>query len=138
MNKVKILIAEDNDDERPFIKKGLIATGLFDVIALVENGQQLVDYFDGKNTRPDVILSDINMPLKTGIEALTELKQNPIVSDTLFVMYSTCVLESTQNTCKLLGANLYVTKPLSFLDYDTFGRNLHNQLKSHFPVQIPG
>jgi len=48
----------------------------FEVIKILNNGQELVDYFSNNERKPDIVLMDIQMPVLNGIEATKWLKQN--------------------------------------------------------------
>ncbi len=48
----------------------------YEVIKVLKNGQELVDYFNANNKRPDVLLLDIRMPVKDGIATMLWLKEN--------------------------------------------------------------
>ncbi len=71
----RVMIAEDEQIEREMLAQ-IIAEHFpsVDQIIPAENGQQAVDLF--AQYQPDLILMDINMPLKSGMEALREIRQN--------------------------------------------------------------
>ena len=70
----RVLIAEDEQIEREMLMQIVSAHfPTIDQIIPAENGQQAVDLFD--QYQPDLILMDINMPLKSGMEALREIRQ---------------------------------------------------------------
>jgi DNA-binding NarL/FixJ family response regulator len=72
--KIKVMVA----DNHSLVREGLIHLleydGNFDVIAEASNGTECLEKL--KECKPDVLLLDINMPGKTGIEVLEELKKN--------------------------------------------------------------
>lgn len=47
----------------------------YEVIKVLKNGQELVDYFNSNNKRPDIILLDIRMPIMDGIATMSWLKE---------------------------------------------------------------
>lgn len=76
MEKIDIIIV---DDHLLFSKalNGLIsAFEAYNVLAVLVNGKELVNYFSGENKHPDIILMDIQMPIMNGIEATRWLKGN--------------------------------------------------------------
>lgn len=81
-----ILIAEDNEVNQLIIRRMLENTHC--VITMVENGQQAIDNF--VETKPDLILMDIQMPVLDGLEACKKIreqnKQIPIIALTANVM----------------------------------------------------
>ena len=48
----------------------------YEVIKVLKNGQELVDYFNANNKRPDILLLDIRMPVMDGISTMMWLKEN--------------------------------------------------------------
>ncbi|HWJ90446.1 MAG TPA: hypothetical protein VNR87_05005, partial [Flavisolibacter sp.] len=62
MKKYKIIIVENDEDERFFMKEGFDASGMFEIIAQMINGDALLEWLEeNPGTLPDVILSDLNM-----------------------------------------------------------------------------
>ena len=70
MSRARVLIADDH----PFVLEGLVKLlhDKFDVVAAVSDGELLVDA--ASRLRPDVIVTDISMPLLNGMEAFGRLK----------------------------------------------------------------
>lgn len=48
----------------------------FEVIAVLKNGLELVEYFKANKKRPNIVLLDIRMPVMNGIETMTWLQEN--------------------------------------------------------------
>ncbi len=124
----KIIIAEDDRAEQEFIRQGFEKSGRFDIVSIEPNGHKLIGTLENleKDALPDVILSDINMPLMTGLEALVRVKKNPELSKIPFILFSTSKEESTAKTCYSLGADNFLVKPANFNDYENFARQLDN------------
>jgi len=68
--KPRTIIADDEPHIRTLMKVVLESMG-FEIIAQAANGQEAVDLF--LKLKPDILLMDINMPIKTGLEALKEI-----------------------------------------------------------------
>ena len=121
MQKLFILIAEDDSDDRFLLQTAFKEKGYNDRVEFVENGVELIDYLgnirDRKNdhdTYPYFILLDLNMPKKDGREVLKEIKQHPIFKKIPIIVFTTTKNESEIKRCYELGANTYVVKPVSF------------------------
>jgi two-component system response regulator DegU len=72
MNKIRILICDDH----ALIRAGLISTlsnqpGIF-IVGEAENGTEMITQYE--KLKPDLVISDIEMPDMTGIQALKQLK----------------------------------------------------------------
>lgn len=115
---VKIILAEDDQDDQELFMEALDATKVPSEVITVENGEELVNTLkDPAEPKPDIVFIDINMPVKGGKEALAEIKSDQELKDIPAVMLSTSnhpkEIEETFNK----GANLYVQKPSSFTGF---------------------
>jgi DNA-binding NarL/FixJ family response regulator len=110
MNKIKIVIADDHRLIRDGIKAMLTRNENFELTGEAESGEQLFELL--KITIPDVILIDITMPGRNGIEIFTELKKiNPNLKFILLTMH-----EEPEYVIKAVkgGANGYLLKNLEY------------------------
>ena len=119
MQKLFILIAEDDSDDRFLLQAAFDENGFKDKLYFVENGVEVLEYLqkqlqDGVNSFPRFILLDLNMPKKDGREVLKDLKQHPELKKIPVVIFSTTNNEQEMRRCYELGANSYITKPNSF------------------------
>lgn len=71
-DKIKIMIADDHNLLREGLKQLLEFDGSMEIIAEASDGIECLEILN--NVNPDILLLDINMPLKNGIEVLEELK----------------------------------------------------------------
>jgi len=115
---VKIILAEDDQDDQELFMEALSATNIPSEVTTVENGEELVNTLkDPAEPNPDIVFIDINMPVKGGKEALEEIKSDQKLKDIPAVMLSTsnhpADIEETFNK----GANLYIQKPSSFTGF---------------------
>lgn len=101
----RVLIADDEKDSRALLK--LMITNMnWQVVAEAANGQEAVDLY--LQHRPDLLLLDINMPDKTGEEALEEiLNQDP--NATVIMLTSVADMQTVEK-CIDLGASNYIRK----------------------------
>lgn len=63
---------------------------------------------------PDLILLDLNLPGKSGLEILSDLKRSPAFCTIPVVMFTTSATESDRTHALERGAQAYITKPSSF------------------------
>lgn len=72
--RTRVLLADDHGDNAALLR--MLLQTEFEVVAIVEDGQALVQAAEALS--PDVIVTDIAMPILDGIEASTEiLRRNP-------------------------------------------------------------
>lgn len=119
---VHILMADDDPDDRMMADQAFRQYRLRNGVVFVEDGQELMDYLHhlGKYADadqfplPDLILLDLNMPRKDGREALTEIKTDPTLRRIPVVILTTSQAEEDILRSYDLGANAYITKPVTF------------------------
>jgi CheY-like chemotaxis protein len=128
MKTLRIIIAEDDEDEILFIKKGFLSTGLFEIVSIAKNGEVLIDAVMNLEILPDVILSDLNMPKKSGYEILQELKKNQDFSGIPIIIMSTSSTPSNIDRCNKLGAHSYLVKPETFNEYPQFAKIIYEKI----------
>ncbi|MBV9469410.1 MAG: response regulator [Abitibacteriaceae bacterium] len=117
-----ILVAEDRNSEYRLLELAFAEGYPQITLQRVHNGVELMAYLSqcGASTaiqqvsRPDMILLDVNMPSKNGLEALAEIKANPHWRGIPVIMMTTCSRPSTVQEAYDLGASAYIVKPLSF------------------------
>jgi two-component system, OmpR family, alkaline phosphatase synthesis response regulator PhoP len=105
----KVLIADDEPDILEIIKYNLSAEG-YDVIT-AKDGSEAID--KAKLYRPDLIILDIMMPRKTGVEVCAYLRSLPEFQDTLIIFLTALSDESAHIKGFETGADDYVNKPIS-------------------------
>ncbi|WP_281632349.1 response regulator [Flavobacterium luteolum] len=110
-----IVIAEDDMDDADVITETFTNNPNFSKVSLVANGEELLNYLkNGSNENPDVILTDINMPIIDGIEALQEILSNDELKKIPCFVYSTSINPSYKEKCDDMGVKAYLIKPYSF------------------------
>lgn len=120
--RIRIVLADDNPGLRAEVQRNLDSE--FEVVATVANGRELLEVFD--RLKPDVVVTDISMPLVDGFEAAVELRlrgKPPVVFFT--VHEDSAFFEEA----KALGALGYVLKrsPPSVL-----ARAIRSAYEGHF------
>jgi DNA-binding NarL/FixJ family response regulator len=130
MKKYKIVIVENDEDERTFMKKGFNETPYFEILAQVHNGDHLFKWLnENGNNLPDIILSDLNMPGKNGMDIISEIKEQKNIAHIPVVITSTSSTPSIIQKCLAEGAAGYIVKPEVFIDYAPFANNLHELIE---------
>ena len=67
-----------------------------------------------KEILPDVIFLDLNMPVMSGIEFLTEIKQKDIIKNIPIIIFSTSQLDEIKRQARNHGAHDFISKPSDF------------------------
>ena len=108
LNKPIVLVVEDEGDIRDYIAEALMSS--YDVL-VAENGEQGCQ--TAFTSIPDVIISDIMMPIKDGIELCKEIKNNIATSHIPVILLTAKDTLQDKTEGYDAGADSYVTKPFS-------------------------
>jgi CheY-like chemotaxis protein len=119
---IVILLADDDEEDRMLAADALEASRVVNDLRFVEDGEELLDYLyhrgsyaaQGSSPTPGLILLDLNMPRKDGREALREIKADPELRRIPVVVLTTSKAEEDIYRTYDLGANSFITKPVSF------------------------
>jgi CheY-like chemotaxis protein len=117
----KILLVEDNTDIRENVTE-MLELAEYTVIT-AENGK--IGFELAKSATPDLILSDIKMPVMNGYEFFEALKKNDTTKNIPFVFMTSSVEEKDVLAALKNGADGYVRKPFDEND-------LFNVLRKYF------
>lgn len=104
----KILIVDDEPDIVEFISYNLKSKGY--LIATAKDGIEAIR--KAKDFRPDLILLDIMMPNKDGIETMKELRRMPEFDNTAVIFLTALSDEKYEIEGLKLGADDYIAKPI--------------------------
>ncbi len=123
-HNIEILIAEDDDGHALLIKKNLKRAGVMNKTIRFKDGQETLDFLfkNKKDLTPNsnvsyVLLLDINMPKKNGVDVLRQIKKDEKLQKLPIIMLTTTDNPVEIDECYRLGCNNYIAKPV---DYDKF------------------
>lgn len=112
---IRVLLADDDEDDRLLFLDAFKEIKLKTVVQVFNDGVILMDYLkQSENLIPDVLFLDLNMPRKTGMECLMEIKKIENLKDIAIVIYSTSASDEDIETTFVNGANVYIRKPNDF------------------------
>ena len=110
-----IMLADDDEDDRLFFKEAFEEVKINYRISAFNDGEQLMEHLYGtSNPLPDIIFLDLNMPRKSGIECLKEIRANERLKKISVAIYSTSSSEQDIEDTFVSGANVYIKKPNDF------------------------
>jgi CheY-like chemotaxis protein len=129
-----MLIAEDNPDDIFLLKRAFAKAGLPITPRFFQNGQEALDYLEGKSPfhdrsvypLPRLLLLDIKMPGKSGLEVLRDIRNTEPLKRLVAVMFSSSAEVRDVDRAYDLGANAYVVKPGDCDDLVPILRRLHD------------
>ena len=130
MNKLKILIAENDEDEQDFLREGFEMDDHFEISAIVSNAKELYQTLqETVGNLPDLILTDLHMAGQTGFDVLRFINSDSRYSSIPVIVYSGSLLDSIVTKCLELGASEVVLKPSSLDGYQKFPQQLYQHMQ---------
>lgn len=109
--KQTILLADDDEDDRMFFSMAVQEISMELKLLTFVDGDELMQYLNGEPDEPQMIFLDINMPKKSGLECLEEIRNSSRWKDVPVAMYTTSGSEQEITRAKQLGAQFYIIKP---------------------------
>lgn len=122
MKTAHILLVEDNPGDILLTTEALQERKLINKVSVVKNGVDALRFlfkqspYEGAET-PDLVLLDINLPLKNGLEVLLEIKKDDATKKIPVIMLSTSSDLKDINLSYERHANCFITKPLDINDF---------------------
>ena len=121
-NAIRILIADDDADDRMLIADAFEEASLSNPVDFVEDGVELLDYLNrrgkyvdrAKEEMPGIILLDLNMPRMDGRTALKEIRADAELRKIPIIVLTTSKSEEDILKTYDLGVNSFITKPVTF------------------------
>lgn len=114
-----MLLVEDNDDDVLLMKLALKHAGIQNPLYIVEDGQQAIDYLASqmkltdreRNPMPGAVFLDLKLPVRSGYEVLTWIRQQERLAETAVVILTSSNREDDLRSTDQQGADSYVIKP---------------------------
>jgi len=119
LKEVHILLVEDNPADIRLTQEALEESKLFCKLSTVYDGEAAMEFLrrEGQfknETRPDLIILDLNLPKKDGREVLREIKKDENLKSIPVVILTMSKSDEDTMMAYNLYANCYITKPLDF------------------------
>lgn len=112
---MKIVLVDDDEDDRMFFSDALQEVDIHTELKEFENGKEFLSYLEEEgNPSPHLIFLDLNMPVMNGFECLRALRKNPDFKNLVVAIYSTSSSEKDIEETFKNGANIYINKPNRF------------------------
>lgn len=130
-NPIEILLVEDNPGDARLTQEAFRDVEAKINLHLVQDGAEALAYIrkEGKYAdvpRPDIILLDLNLPVKDGREVLAEIKEDPGIKSIPVIILTTSKADEDILKTYNLHANCYITKPVDLEKFFTVIRIFKN------------
>ena len=131
MVPIEVLIIDDNPADIRLVKEAIKDGRLIINLTSAEDGMEAMAYLRKEakytsTTTPDLILLDLNMPIKNGFEVLDEIKQDPELKRIPVIIMTISKSEEDVLKSYNLNANAYIVKPVELNQFTEAIRSLEN------------
>jgi CheY-like chemotaxis protein len=122
----QILVVEDSKADLFLIREAIEATKIDAALHVVQDGEQALQFFDqasggAEGPCPDLVLLDLNLPKRDGIEVLRYMRDNCTCRNALVLVVSSSDSVSDREVVKSLGFNGYFRKPSAYAEFMQLG-----------------
>ena len=104
----KILLVEDNEMNKDMLSRRLMKKG-YDIVFAMD-GQEAIDM--AKSEMPDIILMDMVLPVKNGLQATKEIKADSSTSSIPVIALTAHAMDEHRQEAMDAGCDEYETKPV--------------------------
>lgn len=113
--KLHLLLADDDIDDCDFFKDAIDEIQNPYSLTVLNNGVELMEFLlTNLANPPNLIFLDLNMPKKSGMECIAEIKASDTLSHIPIIIYSTSLDHTVVNSLYQMGAHHYIQKPAEF------------------------
>ncbi|MGE5351988.1 MAG: response regulator [Acidobacteriota bacterium] len=122
MNKVEVLLVEDNPGDVTLIKEILLEDAPHINLNVMMNGEEALNYLFNRESfenaiQPELIILDLNLPKKSGKEILEEIKDDSRLASIPIIIFSSADIDENIFTNEKYNIKYYLVKPIALEDY---------------------
>ena len=125
-DEVHVLLVEDDPDHEELVRRAFLDRGARVTLRVVRHGEEALDYLfrrgeyrdAARSPRPRLILLDLRLPRRDGLEVLAEIKSSPELRAIPAVVLTTSESEHDVARAFAHHANSYLVKPVEFARFE--------------------
>jgi chemotaxis family two-component system response regulator Rcp1 len=119
---INILLVEDNPGDVELTEDALRRSKVTTRVSVVNDGEDAMEYLRRQSSYqdesiPDLVLLDLNLPKKDGMEVLKEMREDPCLRHIPVVILTTSEAERDILASYKLGANCFISKPVDLNEF---------------------
>lgn len=132
---LNVVLAEDDKDYQEIFNSALTEVNIPTQLTVVSDGQELMNILKSPDSLSyNIVVLDINMPKKDGIECLREIRSDKNLSSTFSVILTSSYDPVIKANAYNAGANLFLTKPE---DFDEYVETVRKILTADWQMKLP-
>jgi chemotaxis family two-component system response regulator Rcp1 len=118
----RVLQVEDNEADVRLTREALREAGDELRLSVVGDGEQALAYLRNESgfedvPRPDLVLLDLNLPRKDGVEVLQEMRSDPALAPIPVIVLTSSAAADDVDACYAAGANAFVVKSVELDEF---------------------
>ena len=110
LSDLRVLVVDDSRSMRRIVRRFLENNGV-KTIAEARHGRSAMEEIQSET--PDLIISDLNMPVMNGMELLTAVRSEHAFHAIPFIMLTVEAIQKTMNQALERGVDAYIVKPVT-------------------------
>lgn len=131
--RIEILLVEDDPQDVELTKQAFAKARILNPLHIVTDGVEALDFLFATGAYhhrtyaplPQVILLDLNLPRKSGLEVLRQIKADQLLKNISVVVLTASKEDRDVTECRELGVVAYIVKPVGFTKFSEVTRNLN-------------
>lgn len=114
LGEVDILLVEDSKVDAELIAEALKDSQLPHRLDLAQDGEEALNLLQAREERPHLVLLDLNLPKVSGVEVLTQMRQDPDLCIVPVIILTNSQSQDDVAKCYAARCNAYIRKPLGY------------------------
>jgi DNA-binding response OmpR family regulator len=116
-----VFLVDDDNDDLELVRDAFVRNQFRGELTSLDNAVTLMNTLKNPSARlPDLLILDLNMPLKDGFEVMTDLKDEDRFASMPIVVLTASSNLTDEKRCRELGCHLFFRKPVTVSEYDEF------------------
>ena len=111
--KLSVLVVDDQKAMRSLVRASLLEIGINRIRECADGREALREMHI---SRPQLVISDLNMPVMDGLGLLSAVRDNPQIAKTAFILLTSRGEMELVKEAIALGVNNYIRKPFSIAE----------------------
>lgn len=128
-----VLMVEDNPADVFLMSEAVRHCGVAARVVVMADGEKAIGYVDRETNPPALIILDINLPKKTGIQVLEHVRATPHYRDVPVVVFTSSQSEPERSRLHALGVSAYLFKSLDLDEFNSIGSVVRQILLNRGP-----
>jgi CheY-like chemotaxis protein len=128
----QVLVVEDNHTDVTLLRLAFVEHGIDHELMVLDDGEKALDYVAklDHRTLPDLVIVDLNLPKRDGIEVLEKMRSTSTLNQIPIVVFTTSDSPRERETISRIGITAYIRKPTDLDGFLAVGGTIHKLLEA--------